>query len=298
MWQAQMALRVRLGEARLSIWVEHIDTLFGGIPLTLSALPQISLQVLAAEALAIATPLIERASGKLLLIDGIEIGEQNVAGGTQFLLEDVASGRRSRGAVCSSGANEAAPLCFGWPHFESAIGGLPLCCRFVLGVVRLTRAEIDGIIPGDLLLINGSAQSRHELSVAVVLGGSERVWMRGVVKEDKIVMIGDASDTGQMQEAMQAASVADTTAVDIDSSLDHDVSRLGDVELALQFQLCEQVLSLSQIGTVAPGYVFRLQQPVSETTVGIRLNGQLIGGGILISLGDVLGVRVTHFLTR
>lgn len=71
---------------------------------------------------------------------------------------------------------------------------------------------------------------------------------------------------------------------------------LNEIELGLSFELGEQTLTLGELEAVGPGYIFRLAQPVADTEIGIRVNGRIVGSGQLVSLGDVLGVRVTRFL--
>ncbi len=63
--------------------------------------------------------------------------------------------------------------------------------------------------------------------------------------------------------------------------------------IQVEFDLGRMDLPLNQLAQIEPGYVFALPQALEQARVAIRLNGTLAGTGELVSIGDVLGVRLT-----
>ncbi|HET8729240.1 MAG TPA: FliM/FliN family flagellar motor switch protein, partial [Alphaproteobacteria bacterium] len=68
---------------------------------------------------------------------------------------------------------------------------------------------------------------------------------------------------------------------------------LGDLPVQLVFELARTEIALSDLRTVAPGYVFELGRDRSQP-VDILANGRRIGRGEVVQIEDELGVRVVR----
>ena len=88
------------------------------------------------------------------------------------------------------------------------------------------------------------------------------------------------SDTPQDDGAASAAPDADGDAL----------ARRLPVDIA--FELGRSELRIGELSALQPGYVFPLAAPVEGMNVTIRANGQAVGQGELVAVGDTLGVRL------
>lgn len=305
-WRPALKVRLAVGGASVQIELDSIAPLFGSMALPFGEMPGIALRTLAAQAAAEAIAAIEAASGAAVAIEEVELrGEpSDAAAGLPFFLEDSASGVRVRGTLSDEAAGLAASLCARWPQARSTLERVPLRCRFLAGHLRLTFREIQGISTGDLLLINRVAQTTEGVGIALTVAGSALTLMRGQARGDTVQIMDDTGFEVEGAETIEPPAWSDertgdagTAAGDIaaDAAAD-EPDPFDSIELPLAFELGEQTLTLGELGSIAPGYVFRLPQPVAETSIAIRLNGRVVGSGQLVALGDALGVRVTRFL--
>jgi hypothetical protein len=60
-----------------------------------------------------------------------------------------------------------------------------------------------------------------------------------------------------------------------------------------QFHLTQLSLSPDAVGALQPGSVLSYDASLLGSTVGISFNGHRFGEGVLVALGDWLGVRIT-----
>jgi type III secretion protein Q len=315
-WQPALRVRLAVGQAKVQIALDSIAPLFGGMALPLDELPGVALRTLAAQAAQEAIAAIEAASGAAVAIDEVERCDEasGAAVGLPFFLEDRATGVRVRGTLSEDATALAASLCARWPQARATIERVPLRCRFVAGHLRLTFREIQGISTGDLLLINRAAQTTEGIGIALTVAGSALTLMRGQARGDTVQIMDDTGFEEGMAETIEPPTWSDERTGDAaratGDARTHAAAgdpEQGDpaagepdpfdsIELPLAFELGEQTLTLGDLGSIAPGYVFRLPQTVSETSIAIRLNGRVVGNGQLVALGDALGVRVTRFL--
>ncbi|MEM7280620.1 MAG: FliM/FliN family flagellar motor switch protein [Pseudomonadota bacterium] len=69
---------------------------------------------------------------------------------------------------------------------------------------------------------------------------------------------------------------------------------LSQLPVSLRFEVGHIDVSLDRLARVRPGSTFSLEHPLGKQTIHVVANGSLIAKGELVSLGDSLGVRVTH----
>ena len=73
------------------------------------------------------------------------------------------------------------------------------------------------------------------------------------------------------------------------------LSHLDGLEVELRFEVGDVAVPLAELRAVKPGYVIELPQPLKQSEVRIVVNGNRIGTGTLIAVGNRLGVRVATF---
>lgn len=86
-------------------------------------------------------------------------------------------------------------------------------------------------------------------------------------------------------EGEDQAGTADAAPSDPDAA-----SRRLPVEVA--FEIGRMQLPLGKLAELQPGYVFQVPAQLEGANVTIRANGEAVGQGELVSVGDTLGVRL------
>lgn len=70
----------------------------------------------------------------------------------------------------------------------------------------------------------------------------------------------------------------------------------GEIDVPVHFEIDCASISLNDLAHLAPGHVVALNSPLAQATVQLRCQGQTIGRGQLIAVGDQLGVRIAHMM--
>ena len=95
-----------------------------------------------------------------------------------------------------------------------------------------------------------------------------------------------AQEATRMNEhATPAEDASDASATDPDA-----LARQLPVDVA--FEIGRSELRVGELSALQPGYVFPLAGPLEGANVTIRANGQAVGQGEVVAVGDTLGVRL------
>lgn len=152
---------------------------------------------------------------------------------------------------------------------------LPLRVRLVAGWVDLSASALRSVEKRDVMLLDECLLSGDNklmlllgprLGVLCGLHGCELNVLEGV------------------QEIM----------ADVDDSVAAASGLIDDVPVRLTFDLGEREISLGDLRSLQPGYLFNLGRD-PRSTVSIRANGRLIGDGELVDIEGRVGVSVLHF---
>ncbi len=86
----------------------------------------------------------------------------------------------------------------------------------------------------------------------------------------------------------------DSAYADAGLATDHpdDPIRIGELELPVQFEIDTVAMPLSQLSSLAPGYVVEFPVPFADARLRLVAHGRTIGYGELVTVGDHLGVRI------
>ncbi len=87
------------------------------------------------------------------------------------------------------------------------------------------------------------------------------------------------------EHATPAEDASDASATDPDA-----LARQLPVDVA--FEIGRSELRVGELSALQPGYVFPLAGPLEGANVTIRANGQAVGQGEVVAVGDTLGVRL------
>ena len=75
------------------------------------------------------------------------------------------------------------------------------------------------------------------------------------------------------------------------------LASLDQVELTTTFQLGTVPVTLDALKAIRPGYTFTTTIDSDAPTVAIIVEGQRVGAGRLVAVGEQIGVQVTHWTT-
>jgi flagellar motor switch protein FliN/FliY len=172
--------------------------------------------------------------------------------------------------------------------------GLELEIGLKTGSVMLTQKEWRDIKVGDFLSLDkGSYDPRKKEGVASLTLGRTPLF-HVAVKENKIKLLGYALS---YEEDMEMNP--DTTSKDLDKPREEEVSpaaegvamAIKDLPLFVTVELARLRMTMDHLMKLAPGNFLEL--PIHpDQGVALTVNGQKIGRGELVYLGEKLGVRI------
>lgn len=153
--------------------------------------------------------------------------------------------------------------------FAAAAQDIALDVRLVAGRMRLKPAALDGLQMGDVLLPEDWLPNRGALAAA--LASAERTMAVAACTWDK---------------EKQEAALAEAWRLPEDNNMQTD-----ELEVELSFELERRRITIAELKSLEPGYVFRLAaDPASPVTV--LANGKPIARGRLIDVNGVIGVEL------
>jgi type III secretion protein Q len=157
-------------------------------------------------------------------------------------------------------------------------GGVAL--RFEIGATHLASGEYAELEAGDWLLIETARLASGTLQVAGRVPGAALTLYATAV--------GTQLTITEIERTMQGESVV----ASVDGA--SNTETLESVMLEIRFDVGEQRCALSELQSIQPGHVFRLDVPIETAPVQLRIGGRLVGRGQLVAVGDQLGVRLVE----
>jgi type III secretion protein Q len=152
---------------------------------------------------------------------------------------------------------------------------LPLRLRLVVGWVDLSASALRGVARRDVVLLD-----------ECLLSGDNRL----------MVLLGPRLGILCALEgsALQVLEGVQEIMADVDDTVAASSGLIDDVPVRLTFDLGEREISLGDLRSLEPGYLFNLGRD-PRSTVSIRANGRLIGDGELVDIEGRVGVSVLRF---
>lgn len=166
---------------------------------------------------------------------------------------------------------------------------LPASVSLLLPVPPLSPQEWAGLNPGDVIVVGRSirppafqARACGRLWPVVPASGGWRVE-------------GAAQHIPRMQEAEPMTEndsrTPDEAGNPQPAAPDPDAAA-RELPVELSFEVGRTEMALGEIARLQPGYVFQIPSQLEGANVTVRANGQPVGQGELVSVGDTLGVRL------
>ena len=155
---------------------------------------------------------------------------------------------------------------------------LPISIRFCVGRTILPLSSLRDLRPNDVILLDESWVG-GELNQILVMAGRLGVLAsisgrQAIILEEPGAIMEELDEDG-LDEGMEAGSEPG----------------FCDLPVRLHFDLGERQLTLSELMSIGPGYVFDLGREIRRAVI-IRANGKPIGEGELVDIDGQIGVVI------
>lgn len=172
-----------------------------------------------------------------------------------------------------------------WPiHFgqRDPWDSLPIPVLICAGWTSLAVATLRELRLNDVILLDDCLIDQHQQQVLIRLGN--RFAIRGEFLKSSIKV------TDFIEEIMDDIDDFNEPLDEVDLP-DQGQSDIDQIPVRLYFDLGERMITLAELKTVAPGYIFELGRELRRA-VTIRVNGRKIGEGELVDIDGNIGVSI------
>jgi len=155
----------------------------------------------------------------------------------------------------------------------TGLESLPLELAFESGYLFLNRTDAAALASGDVLIPDAWYLSENRTLLRLCRGGTPPLTAPCSFADGNAVLESPLSSE-----------------VEPDMASEHD-----DIDIRLSFELDRTTITLGELSSLAPGYVFPLGCD-AQTPVTIRANGKSIARGRLVDMDGTLGVQISETL--
>jgi len=168
---------------------------------------------------------------------------------------------------------------------------LPIALAVRLGSARLPLRELRQLRAGATVRLD--APQRRGRIVATLMTGHGVSVARVAVQDDQLQIL-DPCSAARPRSPQMNTSIRDDFEIRPAEGAEIELP-LDDLEVELTFDSGELRLPLSGLSGLRTGSVLSLGQRVADHVITVRANGQILGRGEFIELGDELAVRLTQW---
>jgi len=168
---------------------------------------------------------------------------------------------------------------------------LPVALGVRLGSMRLPLRELRQLRAGSALRLDAPLQ-RGRIVATLIIGRGPPV-ARVVVRDDRLQVV-ESFSAARPRSPQMHTPIRDDLDIKPPEGAEIELP-LDDLEVELTFDSGELRLSLSGLSGLRTGSVLSLGQRVADHVITVRANGQILGRGEFIELGDELAVRLTQW---
>ncbi len=167
--------------------------------------------------------------------------------------------------------------------------GLPIEVAFRRGATRVSRLLLESVRPGDVIVADAMCVKDRIIVVA-----GERLAAAGLIQNESLKMLAPLARLSGTEEETWSMSES-TPPFPQDGHANN--STLDDIAVKLMFEMGRKEISLGELKTITPGFIFDLSRAPSSS-VDIFAGSHRIGQGEIVQIGDALGVRVTRLFNN
>lgn len=157
---------------------------------------------------------------------------------------------------------------------SASLAGLPLELAFESGYLELNVNDTASLASGDVLIPQVWHPAEGRLALRLCRGHAPALSAPCSFADGKAVLEGPLSP-------------------DVEPVMDSNEH--NDIDIRLSFELDRTTITLGELSTLAPGYVFTLGSD-AQSPVTVRANGKAIARGRLVDMDGTLGVQLSEML--
>lgn len=161
---------------------------------------------------------------------------------------------------------------------------VPVFVGIELGVSKITHEEYQTLETGDIVFIQ-----KHVSGNQVILRLHKDITFVCEMQQDNQITVKYRTEAGMDNYEEQEQEVQQT------SQEAEGMVSLAELDIELLFEIGTQTLSLEDLQSIEPGYVFELDRPL-EQPVRVRANGKVIAECQLVQVNNRLGARITRII--
>lgn len=180
--------------------------------------------------------------------------------------------------LCTSGMEMLEILLKKLPTTRRKIAKLPISVGFEIGHAALELGELRLLEPGDAVLPIEQGIATDSIIVTVA----------GRAYAEAKLHNGEMSIVKLLKN--QEVSMSNETSLQ-NKKPDSALANFDEMEINLTFEIGRMQMTLAELETIAPGYVFKLDRELSGL-IDVISGGRRIGRGSLVEIGDRVGVRL------
>lgn len=169
----------------------------------------------------------------------------------------------------------------------AAWASLPIEVQLRKGSARISRRLLKSVRPGDVIVAD--AMCAKHCAITVV---GECLAATAAIENESLKLL--TPFTRLSGRELENWSMTEHTTLRPGDAQPGD---LDDIAVKLAFEMGRRDVSLGELKTIAPGYIFDLSR-TPQNAIEIYAGSQRIGQGEIVQIGDALGVRVTRLFNN
>jgi flagellar motor switch/type III secretory pathway protein FliN len=162
--------------------------------------------------------------------------------------------------------------------------------EFCIDEFELSGVELSALHGGSVVRLDNRTL-RTAPRVVIPLGAVQAI---AEVRDRQVTIVGFAAPASPLTEPNSGVTImndSDTPAAD--RAVDP-----ASLPVTLRFTVGRASLPFGVLAGVAPGFVFEIDKPLDDQMITIHANDVPIAHGELVTLGDLLGVRISRMLPQ
>jgi type III secretion protein Q len=180
--------------------------------------------------------------------------------------------------LCRSGNKLFAQLLKRLPVKRLKIRHLPVVVGFEIGRAVLSLGELNLLERGDVILPEDQEISTYSVTAVI----ASCLYATAVIEGNQLCI---SEPFKRRENAMSDEPFLNN------NKHESSLASLDEIEIKLTFEIGRKAITLSELETLAPGYVFELDRNASAI-IDVVTNGRRIGRADLVEVGDRMGVRL------
>jgi type III secretion system YscQ/HrcQ family protein len=191
----------------------------------------------------------------------------------------------------------ASPAGLGEPRPHRLLSGVRTQLPIVIDEIDIAPPELASIAPGAVIRLDNRTLRAAAARVFVPAGNVQLVADVSGVHARVVGLVSTSSGGGDEMSNLDA----DTAVADMPKAAavkPEQGVQIGALPVRLMFSAGRLTLPFGALADIGPGYVFALGKRLDDHAITVYANDLPIAVGELVTIGDLVGVRVTRMLAR